>query len=149
MFFGSVLISDLYFFQEIVLLSPCFKCSKNWCFRLQTKHLELFIWNVALVVNITPLVGTGGLVLGLLIASGVFDNLDVIQFFDHVKSVSVSQLIKLKSRYLKKLLKYFNVTTTSASNLLLSPGVLPIISVYYSKDLLDVKLPCFYLSCNY
>ena len=92
---------------------------------------------------------TGGLVPGLLIASGVFDNLDVIQFFDHVKSISVSQLIKLKSRYLKKLLKYFNVTTTSASNLLLSPGVLPIISVYYSKDLLDVKLPCFYLSCNY
>ena len=29
LFFGSALISDLYLFQETILLNPCFKCSKN------------------------------------------------------------------------------------------------------------------------
>ena len=29
LFFGSVLISDLYLFQEPALLNPYFKCSKN------------------------------------------------------------------------------------------------------------------------
>ena len=36
---------------------------------------------------------------------------------------------------LKHLLKYFKGTTTSAFNVLLSGGVLPIIFVLYSKDL--------------
>ena len=45
------------------------------------------------------------------------------------------QLIKGKLRHLQKLLKYFNGTTTSAFNVLLSAGVL-LIFVLYLKDLL-------------
>ena len=38
----------------------------------------------------------------------VFDISDIIQFLDHDKSRSISQLIKNKSKDLQKLLKYFN-----------------------------------------
>ena len=51
---------------------------------------------------------------------------DIMQFFDHFKSSSILQLIKSKSRNLQKLLKYFNGTSTSASIIVLSAGVLPI-----------------------
>ena len=57
----------------------------------------------------------------------------MIQYLDHDKSSSFSQLIKGKPRGLQKLLKYFNRATTSASNILLSFGVLPIIFVLHSK----------------
>ena len=43
-------------------------------------------------------------------------------------------------RNLRKILKYFNETRTSLSNVLLSAGVFPIIVVIYSKDLLVVVL---------
>ena len=73
--------------------------------------------------------GTGGLV-G---TAGGLDISNIMQYLDHDKSSSISQLIKSKSRGLQKLLKYFNRTTTSASNILLSFGVLSIIFVLYSK----------------
>ena len=38
----------------------------------------------------------------------VFDISDIMQSFDHNKSISFSQLIKGKSGDLQKLLKYFN-----------------------------------------
>ena len=44
-----------------------------------------------------------------------------------------------------KLLKYFNGTTTSASNILLLFGVLPINFVFYLKDLLVIFLFLFIL----
>ena len=75
--------------------------------------------------------------------SSVPDISDIIKFLDHDKSSSVSQLIKGKPRYLQKLIKYFNGTTTSASNLLLSVGLFHIIFVlsYYSiQDLLYAVL---------
>ena len=65
--------------------------------------------------------------------------------FDHGKSTSISQLIKGKWRNLQKLLKYFNETTTSTSNVLLSAGALHIILVLYSKDLLGIVFLLFIL----
>ena len=67
---------------------------------------------------------------------------DPTQYLDHDKSSSISQLIKEKSRDLQKLLRYFNGTTISASNIV-SFGVLPIIFVLYSKHLLAVVLLLF------
>ena len=52
------------------------------------------------------------------------------------KSISISQLISGKSRDLQKLVKYFNGTATSAFNVLLLFGVLPINFFLYSKYLL-------------
>ena len=51
---------------------------------------------------------------------------DITQYFDKVKSSSISQLIKSKPRDLQELLKYLSRITTSASSLLLLLDVLPI-----------------------
>ena len=59
--------------------------------------------------------------------------------------VLISQLINGKSRYLQKLLKFFNGTATSTFNVLLSFGVLPINFVLYSNDLLAIVLLLFIL----
>ena len=67
LFFGCVVISDLYLFQEIVLLNLCFRFSKNLILSLVdkvaigTESLALFIWNVALVFCIAATSWTGGL----------------------------------------------------------------------------------------
>ena len=101
----------------------------------QSKHsLTLFIWNVALVVCIAGISWTGGLTSGLPGTVCVIDTSDIIHYFDHDKWSSILQLIKGKSRDLQKLLKYLNGRTTSASNILLSSGVLPINFVLYWKD---------------
>ena len=102
--------------------------------------MALFTWNVVLVVIVAFLAGTGGLVADLAGTSEVFDISDVIQFLVHLKSSSISKLIKGKLRDLQNLLE----TKTSVSNLLLSAGVLPIIFVLYSKDLLVVALLIIY-----
>ena len=57
----------------------------------------------------------------------------IIHSFDHDKSSYISQLINGKSRDLQKLLQYIKKTTDSASNLLLSSGVLPITLSYIQK----------------
>ena len=57
------------------------------------------------------------------------------QFFDQVKISSTSQLISGIFKLLQKLLKCFNVITTSAFfNESLSSGVFPTIFVLYLKD---------------
>ena len=89
--------------------------------------------------------GTVGLAFGLPDNAGVIDFSDIIHSFDNDKSSSISQLINGKSRDLQKLLKYFNRATTSASNILLSSGVVPINFVLYSKDLLVFVLLLFIL----
>ena len=63
-----------------------------------TSSLASFIWNVVPVVNVASLAGTGELASGLVGTSRVLDISDVIQFFDHGKLSSISQLIKDKSR---------------------------------------------------
>ena len=49
----------------------------------------------------------------------VINILDMIYFFDQVKSNFILQLIKATLSDLQKLLKNFNITATSVSNLLL------------------------------
>ena len=75
----------------------------------------------------------------------VLDISDITQYLDHDKSSSISQLIKGKFRDFQKLLKCFNGTTTSGSNLPSLYGVLPISFVLYSKDLLAAVLLSFIL----
>ena len=76
---------------------------------------------------------------------GVIDISDITHYLDQDKSSSISQLINGKLRDLQKLLKYFNETTTSTSNILLLLGVLPINFVLYLKDLLVIVLLLFIL----
>ena len=85
----------------------------------------LFIWNVEAVV-IAGTCWAGGLGSGFPGILGIVDVWDVIHSFGYDKSSYISQLINGKSRDLQKLLEYFNGTTTSASNVLLSSFVLPI-----------------------
>ena len=99
----------------------------------------MFIWNVASVVYVAYKGGKGTLA-G---TAGVFDVSDIIKYLDHGKSRSISQLIKDKLRDFQKLLRYFNGTTISTSNILLSSRVLQIIFVLYSKDLTVVVLLLF------
>ena len=101
----------------------------------------LFIWNDAPVARVASTAEIGGLA-G---TAGVLDISDMIQYVDYGKSSSISQLIKARSRDLQKLVKYLNGIATSATNILLSFGVLPIIFVLYSKDLLVVVLLLFIL----
>ena len=75
----------------------------------------------------------GDLVFGLPATLAAIDISDIINSFEHDKSNSISQLINEKSRDLQKLFQYFNGTTTSASNILLLFGVLPIILSYIEK----------------
>ena len=82
--------------------------------------------------------GTGKEVFGLPGTAGVIDISYIMHSFNYDKSSVISQLLNGESRDLQKLLKYFNGTTTSASNIFLSSGVLPITFVLYSKDLLVI-----------
>ena len=59
------------------------------------------------------------------------------------KTLFISQLIKGKSRDLQKLIESVNGTTTSVSHVLILAGVLRIIFVLYSNDLLVVVLLLF------
>ena len=75
--------------------------------------------------NIAPFVSVA--VTGLSPATGAaLDISEIIQYIVHLKSSSVSQLNKGKSKSLQKSFKCFNGTTTSASSKLLSSGVLHI-----------------------
>ena len=93
----------------------------------------LFFWNVGTLAASTGLTPA---------TSGIFNNLEVTQFIEHVKSRSISHWLKEKSRNPQKLLKYFN-GTTSAYNVLSSAGVLSIIFALYSKDLLVIVFLLF------
>ena len=86
---------------------------------------------------------TGRLPTGL----NVLDMSDITQVFGHFNSSFTSQfqLLNRKSRDLQKLLKYSSGTTTSASSTLLLFGVLPIMVVLHSKDLLVIFLLLFIL----
>ena len=75
---------------------------------------------------------------------GVNNISKVVQFFDHDKSSSISKLIEVRSRDLQKLLKYFNGTTTSVSDVLLLAGVLPIIFVLIQTIYLLFSYYVFY-----
>ena len=153
MFFGCVATSDLYLFQEIVLLNSCSLFSKNLILSFIDKlttgtyRSVLFIWNVAPLVCVDGKRSVGGLAVELAGASGVLDISEMAQLFVHDKSSSISQLFKCKSRDFEKLLKYFNGATSSVSNVLLSAGFLPIFLSYTQK--IYLLFSCCYLFCNY
>ena len=84
----------------------------------RTWSLALFIWSVAPVVCLASIAWTVGLAFGLPAILGVIGISDIIHYFYHDKSISISLLIKDKSRDIQILLKYFNGTLTSASNAL-------------------------------
>ena len=88
LFFGCVIISDLYLFQETVLLNPYFKISKSSMSSFIVKvtngtlNLVLFISNVPFV-NVSPT--------GLcLTTAAVLDISEITQFFACYKSTSIS-----------------------------------------------------------
>ena len=135
--------SDLYLFQETVVLNPCFNFSKNVILsfickmRTRTWSLMLFSWNVAPVID--------GAATGLSSPTSAVLDSEVTQLFDHYKSSSISPLVKGKSRDLQKLLIYFNGTTTSVSNLYAISGIFLVVFVFYSKELLAIVLLLFIL----
>ena len=93
-----------------------------------------FVWNVALVINVAYPALTGEFEFGLATTAAVLDISEIIKFNNHGKSSSISKLIQCKLRDLYKLLKYFNGTRPSASNLLsLLSGGRPINFALYSK----------------
>ena len=70
MFFGCVIISDLYLFQGTVLLNLCFILSENLILSF-IDNVTFFVWNVAPVFCLASLFGTGGLAFGLPAILGV------------------------------------------------------------------------------
>lgn len=103
--------------------------SKVWHI-VWTLSLAVIISNVALVENLSKRSVTDELSGGSAKTSTWFNIMNIKQSFDHTESSFISQLIKVKSRDLQKLLKKcFNGTTISLSNVLLSVGVLLIIFV--------------------
>ena len=92
--------------------------------------MPIFVWNFGLVVSTSALAGLGGLAASAI----VLDISEITQFIDHNKSSSILQLIKCKSRDLQKLLRYFDKTTTSVSNLSKIVDVFLVIFVLCSKD---------------
>ena len=96
MFFACVVISDIYLFQEIVLSNPCYIFSKklilSFIDKVTTgpKILALFIWNVAEVVCVFAVAGTGRLAFGLEGTAVFFRYIsDITQYLDHEKSSSI------------------------------------------------------------
>ena len=96
MFFGCVATSDLYLFQEIVLLNSCFLFSKNLILSFIDKLTTgtyssvLFIWNVAPLNCVDGKRSVGGLAVELAGASGVLDISEMTQSSVHDKSSSIS-----------------------------------------------------------
>ena len=58
--------------------------------------MALFVWNVTPAASVSGTLSVGGLAAGLTGTSGVLYISNIIQFFDHDKSSSISQLIKSK-----------------------------------------------------
>ena len=85
-----------------------------------TQSFALFIWNVTTFACIADTSWTGGLASGFPVILDFINIWDIIHSSDYDKSSFISQLINGKWRDLQKLLKYFNGTATSASNVLLS-----------------------------
>ena len=91
MFIGYVIISDLYLFQDIVLLNPYFKFSKNLMLSFITK-VTTGSWSLVLaVMKFTPV---------MLLWCSINT-----QYFVHDKSSYTLNFINCKTRDLQKLLK--------------------------------------------
>ena len=105
----------------------------------------IYIWNNVLAVDAAGAFAMSAAAVGLASISGMLNTSDILQFFDHHNLSFSSQLINSKSRDLQTLLRYFNKTTTYASNVLLLIVVFPIIFVLHSKYLHVVVFALFTL----
>ena len=86
--------------------------------------------SVSVIVNVAP---DGATIAGSASASTVISA--KTQFLYQVRIISTSQLVNGISKFLQKLLKYFNgITTSTFVNESLSCGVFPTILVLYLKD---------------
>ena len=106
--------------------------------KLDSRDIKSSVINVALFVSVAATAEVSRFASRLFATASALNITDILPFLDNNKSSSTSQLIKGKSRVLKKLLKCFNGITTSLFNELLFTGVHPIIFVMYSKDLLGI-----------
>ena len=113
----------------------------------ETESLALFIRKDAPVVCVPATSGTNRLAFGLSATKAVLNISDIIPYFYHQNSSSISHWINNKPRNLQNLLNYFNRTEISVSSLLISSIILPIIFVLHSKD--SLLLLCRYLFYNY
>ena len=98
--------SDLYLFQETVVLNPCFNFSKNVIsfickMRTRTWSLMLFSWNVAPVID--------GAATGLSSPTSAVLDSEFTQFFDHYKSSSISQPFTISQRQIERSSKVTNI----------------------------------------
>ena len=107
--------------------------------KVTTKIFKLFLRNVASVFYIADSTGTAELVSGFPATSSVYDISKITQFFHHDKSSSISQLVRSKLRDLRKLLGYFNETTTFVLRVLLL-----IFFFYYYYFILKTSKNLFY-----
>ena len=98
LFFDSVVTSDLYLFQEIVPLIPCFIFSKNLILSF-IDQVTTETWSLVLImIKCTPLILLCSL---------------KAQSFVHNRSSYILQFINGKSRNLKKSLRYLGEIMTS------------------------------------
>ena len=107
--------------------------------KVTTKIFKLFLRNVASVFYIADSTGTAELVSGFPATSSVYDISKITQFFHHDKSSSISQLVRSKLGDLRKLLGYFNETTTFVLRVLLL-----IFFFYYYYFILKTSKNLFY-----
>ena len=143
--FGCVAFSDLYLFQETILLNPSFIFSKNLMLLFIDKVIVLLLccssslccWN-------TVSRWISGWSSWCFRSSWYFRNYKIFQDY---KSSSIPQLIWGTSIDLQKLQKYFSGTTTSVLHILLLISVLFIICLLLKKNYF--LLPCCCLSYNY
>ena len=99
MFFGCVVISDLYLFQELVLLNPCYIFYKNLILSFIDKVTTGKQSFVLVITKFTP-------------AMLLFCSVNA-QSFVHDKSSSISQFVNGKSKDLQKELRYMIEIVTS------------------------------------
>ena len=85
---------------------------------------------VSVILNVAP---DGATIAGSAYSSTVISA--KTQFLDQARIISTSQLINGISKFLQKLLKYFNgITTSTFVNESIPCGVFPTILVLYLKD---------------
>ena len=123
LFWGRIVICDLYLFHFIVVVNPVCNCSKSFVSFSFDKVTSGTYNFVSVTWNNAP----DGVKFAVISAKP--------QFLDKVKINSTSQLINGISKLLQKLLKCFSgITTFAFANESLFCGVFPTTFALYLKD---------------
>ena len=112
LFWGWIVICDLYLFHFIVLLNSDFNCSKRFSSLSFDKVTTGAYYLVSVILNSNPL---GGAIATLSPCVFLLVISAKTQFFDQVKINSTSQLINGILKLFQKLLKCFSEITISVS----------------------------------